>query len=97
MSVAARPLTCGVAMLQPFMSVYPFVEPARTDVTVVPGPTTLGFRRPSPEGPWLLLPLMSPTVRYPLSSALPTASAFLATPGAQMVPAPGPVLPPQAT
>src|SRR6185369_8545473 len=95
MIVAATPETWGVAMLQPLLSVYWLVVPALAEVTTVPVATTLGFIRPSPAGPRLLELLMSPMVPSPLSSTLPTASAFLATPGDQMVPPPGPLLPPQ--
>ena len=53
--------------------------------------------RPSPVGPWLLSPLMSPMVPSPASRTLPTVSAFLATPALQIVPAPGPLLPEHTT
>ena len=81
MSVAASPVTCGVAMLVPIRRCRYSYVPAFADVTSWPGATTFGFMRPSPVGPRLLVVEMSPTVWYPLSSTLPTVRAFLATPG----------------
>jgi hypothetical protein len=93
MSVAASPVTWGVAMLVPVLLVYPLGNPARAEVTVWPGATTFGFMRRSPVGPRLLEVVTSPAVWYPLSYTLPTVRAFFATAGLPIVEAPGPSLP----